>query len=401
MTYSAPPTGKNTVGYQSELRRREVPRSSVLRGRLGDDRVRAESDNLVEDNLEVVGGDLLELLDGHELTRNALVEDADGGVHAGAVHGVAHGARVGEEGHGLAGVDVPLEGVDGARAQLVLQVAHHHQGDVHELVGLVVGEVHVVADARGHARDVREELVHPILVARQHHDEVLLLVLHHVEQNLDGLLAVVAVVARVVEVVRLVDEQHAAHGLLDHLLGLGGGVADVLADEVVAGGHNHVPLTAVAHALQDLAHAHRHRGLASAGSAGEAHVEGGDCGLEAELAAHLVENEQGSDFAHALLHRLEAHQVVVELLEDLRDAALVHKVHDAARRGGVGHLLHEADFLLLGLTGERHGVLALEGLLLVLPALDVALVQLVRQLTVVARLARRRLPTPLEAGAHA
>ena len=38
-------------------------------------------------------------------------------------------------------------------------------------------------------------------------------------------------------------------------------MADVLADEVVAGGHNHVPLTAVAHALQDLAHAHRHRGL--------------------------------------------------------------------------------------------------------------------------------------------
>ena len=45
---------------------------------------------------------------------------------------------------------------------------------------------------------------------------------------------IVAFVLGTVQVVRLVDEQHAAVRALEHLLGLRRGVADVLADEVVA-----------------------------------------------------------------------------------------------------------------------------------------------------------------------
>lgn len=49
-------------------------------------------------------------------------------------------------------------------------------------------------------------------------DEVFLLLLHHVEQDLDRLLAVVFVVGRVVEVIRLVDQQDTTERLLDHFL---------------------------------------------------------------------------------------------------------------------------------------------------------------------------------------
>ena len=48
-------------------------------------------------------------------------------------------------------------------------------------------------------------------------------------------LAVVALVLGPVQVVGLVDEQHAAHGPLEHVLGLRRGVPDVLPDEVVPG----------------------------------------------------------------------------------------------------------------------------------------------------------------------
>lgn len=50
------------------------------------------------------------------------------------------------------------------------------------------------------------------------HDEVVLLLLHHVEENLDRLLTVVLVVSRVVQVVRLVYQQDASERFLDHFL---------------------------------------------------------------------------------------------------------------------------------------------------------------------------------------
>ena len=60
------------------------------------------------------------------------------------------------------------------------------------------------------------------------------MVLHHLQQDFDGLLAVIALVVRLVEIIGLVDEQHAAHGLLEDFAGFRRGVADILADEVVA-----------------------------------------------------------------------------------------------------------------------------------------------------------------------
>ena len=88
----------------------------------------------------------------------------------------------------------------------------------------------MVRNPRAKTRIRLEEDIHALFVASQDHHQVVALVLHHLEQHLDRLLAVIALVVGAVEVVSLVNEQHAAHRLFHDLLGLRRGVADILAD---------------------------------------------------------------------------------------------------------------------------------------------------------------------------
>merc|ERR1719258_589285 len=142
------------------------------------------------------------------------------------------------------------------------------------------------------------------------------------------------------------------------------------------------------HRTEDLAHAQRDGGLAGARGAGEAHVEGRHRRLEAELQAHLVDDEERGDLAHTLLHRLEADEVVVELLEDLLHALLVHEVLDGARLR-----------LVRDVREQRHLAQALGA-----RALDRSLLESVGEAAVVARLLgvalARRLDAALGAGLH-
>ena len=200
------------------------------------------------------------------------------------------------------------------------EARHHALGDRLQLLDRVVGEVDVVCHARAEARVALEEGVHARLVAGEDHHQVLALVLHHLHQDLDGFLAVVALVLRAVQVVGLVDEQHAAHRALQHFLGLGRGVADVLADEVVARHGHQVSLPHVAEPVQDRRHPHGDGGLAGAGVAGEAHVQRGLGTRDAERRARLVHHQQRGDLADARLDRGEADQLAVELVEHRGDA---------------------------------------------------------------------------------
>src|SRR6516165_389100 len=76
------------------------------------------------------------------------------------------------------------------------------------------------------------------------------------------------------------NEQHASHRLLDAILGFGSGVADILANEIVARDAHHLLASNVAEAMQDLRHSAGDRGLARARMAGKAHVQGGRIGLK-------------------------------------------------------------------------------------------------------------------------
>ena len=79
-------------------------------------------------------------------------------------------------------------------AELVVQRRQHLLADREQFVVGIVGEVDVMRDARAEAGIGLEELVHPVGVAGENHDEVVALVLHHLQQDLDRLLPVVALV---------------------------------------------------------------------------------------------------------------------------------------------------------------------------------------------------------------
>ncbi len=173
----------------------------------------------------------------------------------GSLQRVPDAAGVGEARLPHPAVEVVAQRRLGLAGQPVSHLAEHQLGDVGQLVQRVLGEVEVVGDPRAHPRVGGEEGVHPVLVAGQDHHDLVPLVLHHLQQDLDRLLAVVPLVVGPVQVVGLVDEQHAAHGSLEDLIGLGSSMADILADEVFAGDGDEVSAPEVAQALEQLGHA--------------------------------------------------------------------------------------------------------------------------------------------------
>ena len=274
------------------------------------------------DRLQVIGGQLAP----------ALLEQPERLPQADPVERVAHAARVGEVRTLATHLEVLAKRGSRSRVEAVVPLGEHLLGDLEELVLRVVREGDVVRDAARHPRVGLEELVHAVLVAGEDDDEVVALVLHDLEQDLDRFLAVVLLVFRAVQVVGLVDEEHAAHRPLQDVLGLGRRMPDVLADKIVARDRDDVPFAAVAEAVQDLGHAHRDRGLAGARVAGEAHVQRRCAAGEAHALANALDEQQRGDLAHAALHRRQADEVAVERVEHLGDAGLFVLAREVDRR---------------------------------------------------------------------
>ena len=70
-----------------------------------------------------------------------------------------------------------------------------------------------------------------------------------------------------IKIVSLVDEQDAAHGFLEDFLRLGRGMADILADQIIARHRNEMAAPHKAELVQNIGHAQRDRGLARAAEA--------------------------------------------------------------------------------------------------------------------------------------
>ena len=147
---------------------------------------------------------------------------------------VAHAARVAER-HtvGVLIVDEVLDVLLGVGREGVLRLAALHFENLEHLVERVVVKVQVAVEAGLKAGVRVDEFLHQAVVARDDHDEVVAVVLHRLEQRVDGLLTEV-VVALAVERVGLVDEQHAAERLFDDLARLDGRLTDVARDEPAA-----------------------------------------------------------------------------------------------------------------------------------------------------------------------
>ena len=290
----------------------------------------------------------------------AVGKQSTGLAQARAVQGVAHAAGVGKLRLGNAQAQVLLEGLERAGTKAVVLLFQGFAGDVQQLGHRIVGKVQVVGDARTHAGVGLEEGFHAVVVAGQNDHQVFALVFHHLQQDFDGLLAIVALVLGAVQVVGLVNEQHAAHGALQNLFGLGRGVAYVLAHQVVPRDGDQVPFAHVAQAMQDLRHAHGHRGFASAGVAAKAHVQTRRLAGQAQVDAQFVDDQQRSNVPNARLDRHQPHQVGVQLCQHrLHLRALQHLAHRAGLRrgagcriGGLGH----AGSDLQGGCAARNGV---------------------------------------------
>mmetsp|Transcript_28965 Transcript_28965/g.45550 ORF Transcript_28965/g.45550 Transcript_28965/m.45550 type:complete len:266 (-) Transcript_28965:449-1246(-) len=211
--------------------------------------LRLESDQILNTNLTIVA------------SRCGSVENADGTVHSGTVHGIAHSSGIGEEREGQSLLNVALEGHVSARGKLILMVTGHDLGNVHQLIHLIVGELNVVAHTGGHTRDEGEEAVH----------------------------------------------KHTTKGFLDHLLGLRSSVAYILAHKIISSGNHNVALAAVAHLSENLTHSDGHSGLTGTGGTSEAHVEGRNSGVKTQVPAHLIEHKQSSNLTDPLLDGDKAH----------------------------------------------------------------------------------------------
>ena len=86
--------------------------------------------------------------------------------------------------------------------------------NLREFVLLVIREIYVVCDARIHARVGLKKRIHSIFVPGQNHHQVIALVFHHLQQYFNRFLTIVTLILRAVQIVGLVDEQHAAHGFI-------------------------------------------------------------------------------------------------------------------------------------------------------------------------------------------
>src|SRR6516225_7174355 len=75
--------------------------------------------------------------------------------------------------------------------EIVRGLVEHGPPDGHQLLQLVGGEVDVMSDPRAHARIALEELVHAVLITRQDDHELVAVILHDLEQDIDAFLAVV------------------------------------------------------------------------------------------------------------------------------------------------------------------------------------------------------------------
>ena len=99
-------------------------------------------------------------------------------------------------------------------------------------------------------------------------------------------------------------------------------MTDVLADQIVAGHRDQVPLADVAEPEQNVGHPHGDGGLPGTGITGEAHVQC-RCGLrQAESLPGPVHDEERRGLADALFDRLEPDQFPVELVKHLSNAGV-------------------------------------------------------------------------------
>ena len=136
------------------------------------------------------------------------------------------------------------------------------------------------------------------------------MVLHVFQQDLDGLPAKVGGAVLVHQGIGLVDEQHAAQGLLHRLLGLQGRLAHIARHQAGAVHLHQLALAEHPHRPIDLGQQPGHGGLARAGVAHEDQVQGHGGHRQVGLLPQLAHLYQVDKALHIFLYLVQAAQAV-------------------------------------------------------------------------------------------
>ena len=237
--------------------------------------------------------------------------------------------------------------------------------DAHELLGRVVVEHDLLIEARTQAGVGIQERLHEVGVARHDDHEVVAVVLHGLEEGVDGLHAEVVRPGIGGQGIGLVDEEQAAVRTVHDLLGLDGRLADIAADEPGAVDLDQVPLAEHAELLIDLAEQTRHGGLAGTGVAGKDHVQRHMRLRQTALLTQLVDLQQVDETIQVLLDLGQTDETV-QVREQVLDALLGLRLGlwlrlclgqgrlEAGLGVGLGILIGLADGVGVGLGGGLH-----------------------------------------------
>ena len=254
---------------------------------------------------------------------------------------------------------------------MVAQVATHPFEDLDELVRRVVGKIDEPGEPTLQPGVGVDELGHLGWVAGGNEGEVVAVILHVLDDGVDGFSAEV-VVATAGKSVSLVDEQRAAERRLEDGSRLRRRLPDVTGDEVRAIGLDEMALGHESEGAQDLAEQPGDGRLAGARIAREHEVVARLQRRQLPLSAQLLDAQQAGQATDICLHGVEADEVV-ELGEELFDRARRrrlgrwrrHRGHGRRRAGraGRGGASQRAG---AGNTsgvegGEQHAAVAVDG----------------------------------------
>ena len=177
-----------------------------------------------------------------------------------------------------------------------------------------------------------DELLHQSVVSGHDHDQVVAVILHGLQKRVNGLLAEVVFALSGGQRIGFVDEQHAAHGGLDHLGGLLGRLAHVSGHQTGAIHLHKLPLGQQVQAVIDARHQPGDHGLAGARIAGKHHVQAHVRSLQPLFPAQRVYRGQVDQVVDLALDGGQPH-IAVQLGLQIINGLLRLRLDDGIRRG--------------------------------------------------------------------
>ena len=255
---------------------------------------------------------------------------------------------------GVCKVILPLHlSADDACPDLFLRVLLHNVvillavevEDRLQFIDGVIREFKVLVEAGLETGIAVDELLHRLGVSRDDHDQIVSVVLHSLEDGIDRFLAERVVLLG--ERICFVDEENAAHGLLDLLLRLEGGLSHISRDQAGSVYFHELALGEHSDLLVEPSDDPGDRRLTGTGIARKHKVQGDRHRFEARVFAELLYFDKSHQLLDVFLDRRKANQAL-QLLHGVL-LGLLGLFGFRGRRGTACRCLHRHSTVPVGL----------------------------------------------------